>query len=32
MTPGLICDLFAYKRDYDDAIHGIKREDSVLIE
>jgi len=32
MAPGLICDMYAWKRDYDDAQHGIKREDAVLIE
>lgn len=32
LSPGLICDMYAYARDYDDQLHGIKREDRVLIE
>lgn len=32
MTPGTLCDLYAYKRDYDDMMHGIKRENPVLLE
>lgn len=26
MRPGLLCDLFALRRDYDDMEHGLKRE------
>lgn len=32
MAPGLIVDLYMYARDYDDMMHGIKRDESVLMD
>ena len=30
MAPGLIMDLYIYRRDYDDAEHGVRREKQMI--
>jgi len=30
MPPGLILDLFVYRRDYDDMEHGIRRQEEQI--